>query len=151
LKKSLRLVQISMLAFKYFSLLCTLGIVAGCSTCPPLYTEQWSMDRNTGWKVVLSDETAPVYPRLVGALMSEGFTVTITNSIPTGRVRNPNAETNHKVVLFRQGSVTGTFEHYRDSRMDHFTLHARAANAADGVRCNYYRSKKKMQQLIEGE
>ena len=140
-----------MVPLKYYLILCVIGGVVGCRSCPPLYTEQWSVDRNTGWKVVLPDETAPVYPRLIGALMNEGFVVAITNSIPTGRSRNPNAESNHKVVLFRQGSVSGTFEHYRDSRMDHFTLRAKATNAADAVRCNYYRFKLKMQQLIEGE
>ena len=138
-----------MSVFKILTLALLVGWVVGCQTCPPLSTEQWAMSRNTGWKSVLPDETAPEYSRLVGALMNEGFIVSITNAIPTGRVRFPGAETNHKVVLFRRASVSGVLEHYRDSRMDYFTLHAHATNQADPVRCNYYRFKAAMLKLIE--
>ena len=145
-------VGILMSGLRFYTLLIAVCSVAGCS-CPPLYTEHCTISRGIGgWKSVQPDETSPAYARLVGALMNEGFVVvTLTNTIPQNRASRPSFETNHKVVVFKQSSVSGVFEYYRDSQMDYFFLDAKAANKMDAARCSYYRFKSKLQQLIAHE
>ena len=145
-------VGILMSGFRFYTLLIAIWFAAGCS-CPPLYTEHCTISRGIGgWKNVQPDETSPTYTRLIGALMNEGFViVSITNAIPQNRATRPSFETNHKVVVFKKSSVSGVFEYYRNSEMDYFFLDAKAGNKADAARCNYYRFKSKLQQLIAHE
>jgi hypothetical protein len=132
-----------------FSILLFVLLNVACGTRRPLVSEIDSDSRFRGRSTLVPLAPAPVFAGIVEALQKEGFAVTVTNVSAPFDISNPGFESDHVVAHFAKSTMTGSVEHYRDIRMDHFKVKVQAADETDTERFSYYRFSDSFHALLD--